>query len=69
MAQLTLYQNTLTILSACGGFLSSRKSVARVTAFFAQTPPPPPHKKMHPRRSPYRLVIDEEFNPNLEYYV
>ncbi len=25
----TLYHNTLTILSACGGFLSSWKSVAR----------------------------------------
>jgi hypothetical protein len=48
MAQLTLYKNTLTILSACGGFLSSRKSVARgaLQPFLPKRPlPPPPQKK------------------------
>jgi hypothetical protein len=54
--QLTI--NLQYLLSACGGFLSSRKSVARgALQFFCPNAPSPPNKKMPPRRSPYRLVI------------
>jgi hypothetical protein len=42
------------VLSACGGFLFSRKSV-RYT-FFVKTPLPPPEKKLPRWRSPYWLV-------------
>ncbi len=44
------------MLSACGGFLSSQKSVAHCYNLFCPNAPSPPHKKMPPRRSPYRLV-------------
>jgi hypothetical protein len=42
----TLYHNTLTILSACGGFLFSQKSVARgaLNPFYTKMPPSPKNK-------------------------
>jgi hypothetical protein len=57
----------LTILSACGGFLSSRKSVApprSVTPFFLIRPLPT-RQNIPPQRSPYRLVdMEKSFNPS-----
>ena len=40
----TLYHNTLTILSACGRFLFSRKSVARGALNHTKMPPSPKNK-------------------------
>jgi len=40
----TLYHNTLTILSACRGFLFSRKSVARGELNHTKMPPSPKNK-------------------------
>ncbi len=62
--QLTLNYNTLTILSACGGFFSSRKSVAcgALQPFLTKRPLPPPQKKCPRGAAPIGL-----YNLNKDY--
>jgi hypothetical protein len=53
----------LTILSACGGFLSSRKSVARAALqTFLPKRTLPPHKKIPRGAAPIGLYIYKKFN-------